>query len=132
MRDSMSAVSSDKAVECTYPKCNCPFDAPADPNWCARGYPKAAATPPPTREGRAVPSVAEMALGYLEAAGYCTSEEVAHAREVAGNPAHPLHPVAVTEAMVDRACIAYQDFDGTIQSSMRAALTAALGTVQRG
>ena len=25
---------------CTYPKCNCPFDAPADPNWCARGYPK--------------------------------------------------------------------------------------------
>jgi hypothetical protein len=24
---------------CTYPACNCPFDAPADPNWCARGYP---------------------------------------------------------------------------------------------
>lgn len=24
---------------CTYPKCNCPFDAPADPNWCARGLP---------------------------------------------------------------------------------------------
>ena len=26
---------------CTYPSCNCPFDAPADPNWCARGLPKA-------------------------------------------------------------------------------------------
>ena len=25
---------------CTYPKCNCPFDAPSDPNWCARGYKK--------------------------------------------------------------------------------------------
>lgn len=25
---------------CTYPKCNCPFDAPSDPNWCARGLPK--------------------------------------------------------------------------------------------
>lgn len=24
---------------CTYPKCRCPFDAPADPNWCARGLP---------------------------------------------------------------------------------------------
>jgi len=22
---------------CSYPKCNCPFDAPVDPNWCARG-----------------------------------------------------------------------------------------------
>lgn len=26
---------------CTYPKCNCPFDAPSDPNWCARGLAKA-------------------------------------------------------------------------------------------
>jgi len=24
---------------CTYPRCTCPFDAPADPNWCARGLP---------------------------------------------------------------------------------------------
>jgi hypothetical protein len=24
---------------CTYPDCNCPFDAPADPNWCARSLP---------------------------------------------------------------------------------------------
>jgi hypothetical protein len=24
---------------CTYPACYCPFDAPADPNWCARGFP---------------------------------------------------------------------------------------------
>jgi hypothetical protein len=23
---------------CSYPDCNCPFDAPADPKWCARGY----------------------------------------------------------------------------------------------
>jgi hypothetical protein len=23
---------------CSYPDCNCPFDAPADPNWCARGF----------------------------------------------------------------------------------------------
>lgn len=28
----------------TYPTCNCPFDAPGDPNWCARGYPKQRAT----------------------------------------------------------------------------------------
>jgi hypothetical protein len=27
---------------CNYPECTCPFDAPADPNWCARGYPKQA------------------------------------------------------------------------------------------
>lgn len=26
---------------CRYPDCNCPFDAPADPNWCARRLPKA-------------------------------------------------------------------------------------------
>ena len=23
--------------KCSYPNCNCPFDAPSDPNWCARG-----------------------------------------------------------------------------------------------
>lgn len=28
-------------THCTYPICNCPFDAPTDPNWCARGLPKA-------------------------------------------------------------------------------------------
>lgn len=22
---------------CTYPDCNCPFDAPSDPAWCAKG-----------------------------------------------------------------------------------------------
>lgn len=27
---------------CSYPSCHCPFDAPADPNWCARRLPKAA------------------------------------------------------------------------------------------
>lgn len=30
--------TSEKEV-CNYPHCNCPFDAPADPNWCARGLP---------------------------------------------------------------------------------------------
>ncbi len=29
------------AQVCTYPDCNCPFDAPADPNWCAKGLPHA-------------------------------------------------------------------------------------------
>ena len=24
--------------KCIYPECNCPFDAPADPKWCARGF----------------------------------------------------------------------------------------------
>lgn len=26
---------------CDYPNCRCPFDAPADPNWCAKGLPHA-------------------------------------------------------------------------------------------
>ena len=30
---------------CSYPSCHCPFDAPADPNWCARRLPKAARSP---------------------------------------------------------------------------------------
>lgn len=25
---------------CTYPACNCPLDAPSDPKWCARGFPR--------------------------------------------------------------------------------------------
>jgi hypothetical protein len=25
---------------CIRPDCLCPFDAPADPNWCAKGLPK--------------------------------------------------------------------------------------------
>lgn len=29
-----------KKDRCTYPSCQCPFDAPADPNWCAKGLPK--------------------------------------------------------------------------------------------
>lgn len=24
---------------CIYPDCHCPFDAPANPNWCAKGLP---------------------------------------------------------------------------------------------
>lgn len=31
-----------KQTACTYPVCNCPFDAPSDPNWCARGLQRAA------------------------------------------------------------------------------------------
>lgn len=27
---------------CTYPACGCPFDAPADPAWCAKGLPQSA------------------------------------------------------------------------------------------
>lgn len=27
-------------AHCTYPHCNCPFDAPAEQNWCARGLKK--------------------------------------------------------------------------------------------
>ena len=36
-------ITTTPAPTCNYPKCTCPFDAPADPNWCARGYPKAGA-----------------------------------------------------------------------------------------
>ena len=32
-------------VQCNYPDCKCPFDAPADPNWCARGLPHKPAAP---------------------------------------------------------------------------------------
>lgn len=28
------------APHCLYPNCNCPFDAPANPEWCARGLPR--------------------------------------------------------------------------------------------
>lgn len=38
-----SAAAPADAQLCTYPKCNCPFDAPADPNWCARGLKHGAA-----------------------------------------------------------------------------------------
>lgn len=34
------APSTEPEKVCNYPDCSCPFDAPADPNWCARGYPK--------------------------------------------------------------------------------------------
>ena len=34
-----SANGEVKRETCNYPSCNCPFDAPADPNWCARGLP---------------------------------------------------------------------------------------------
>jgi hypothetical protein len=35
-----TGVYASPAKYCTYPSCTCPFDAPADPNWCARGLPK--------------------------------------------------------------------------------------------
>ena len=38
----IALLSGQPAGVCVYPDCNCPFDAPADPNWCARGLPKAA------------------------------------------------------------------------------------------
>lgn len=34
------ALGAPYGEKCNYPKCTCPFDAPADPNWCARGLPK--------------------------------------------------------------------------------------------
>lgn len=36
-----SAPAAPVAQVCAYPDCNCPFDAPADPDWCARGLPHA-------------------------------------------------------------------------------------------
>lgn len=38
-----SLMNGDSVKTCDYPHCNCPFDAPADQNWCARGLPKKAA-----------------------------------------------------------------------------------------
>ena len=38
--DQFLAVDRSSEKTCNYPKCDCPFDAPADPNWCARGYRK--------------------------------------------------------------------------------------------
>lgn len=37
---SQSATPLGGNVRCSYPDCNCPFDAPPDPEWCARGLPK--------------------------------------------------------------------------------------------
>lgn len=46
---------------CSYPQCNCPFDAPADPHWCARGYGKEHAIRPPRA------SMTGVEVTYLEA-----------------------------------------------------------------
>jgi hypothetical protein len=40
-----------KQTTCSYPHCNCPFDAPADPNWCARGLPHNALANAPASAG---------------------------------------------------------------------------------
>lgn len=34
-----------RASKCLYPDCNCHFDAPGDPTWCARGFPRVPAHP---------------------------------------------------------------------------------------
>lgn len=34
---------------CDYPNCRCPFDAPADQNWCAKGLPHAPRKTPNVR-----------------------------------------------------------------------------------
>lgn len=43
VNDLRAAIDAAKGGEhCRYPDCNCPFDAPADPNWCAKGLPQKA------------------------------------------------------------------------------------------
>lgn len=42
MRAAMRRVVAAAQGACAYPDCACPFDAPADPTWCARGLPRAA------------------------------------------------------------------------------------------
>ena len=38
-----AAIDTAKGGEyCRYPECECPFDAPADPTWCAKGLPRQA------------------------------------------------------------------------------------------
>lgn len=36
----LAAAAEQRQQYCSYPKCTCPFDAPSDPNWCARGLPR--------------------------------------------------------------------------------------------
>ena len=43
MADAANALDATPVAQvCVYPDCNCPFDAPSDPDWCARGLPHAA------------------------------------------------------------------------------------------
>lgn len=39
--EAIDAARGKPAQHCTYPDCKCPFDAPADPSWCAKGLPRA-------------------------------------------------------------------------------------------
>lgn len=40
IRTKHAAIDAAKGGEhCRYPDCGCPFDAPADPTWCAKGLP---------------------------------------------------------------------------------------------
>lgn len=50
--DSVSWRDVKPPATCSYPHCNCPFDAPANPNWCARGLPHNAEL----KSGASVPS----------------------------------------------------------------------------
>ena len=46
-----TAAPAAPAPVCDYPNCNCPFDAPTDPNWCAKGLSKAQNTPASAGKG---------------------------------------------------------------------------------
>ena len=35
-----AAIAKALGDHCNYPECKCPFDAPEDPKWCARGLPQ--------------------------------------------------------------------------------------------
>jgi len=45
LADAEPSAPSTTKTSCNYPKCNCPFDAPADPNWCARRLPRGSRVP---------------------------------------------------------------------------------------
>lgn len=55
---------------CNYPDCNCPLDAPADPNWCARRLPKARTISmgqvPPLQSPPSPPAMADQVYGCDE------------------------------------------------------------------
>lgn len=81
---------------CTYPDCHCPFDAPSDPAWCAKGLPQAsrAAAPQPNYakelgECQAGYQTLEREVAALKAAAPQSVEPVAEAHPVAWIRKHP-------------------------------------------
>jgi len=52
-------LDAEKGGACCYPDCNCPFDHPGTPGWCARGL----ATTPPAQAAEAVERVARAIFG---------------------------------------------------------------------